>query len=92
MANQSRIRVTALRGLAVAGRALDSSPNSSVSDPNRHRAHCGSIRVRIEARDESALPTRGNATASKAKNKKLPIVNIPRQSRGLYGWWPLKGA
>lgn len=49
----SRVRVTALSGLALRGRALDSSPTSFHRDPNRHRAHTGPQRVRIEIRDES---------------------------------------
>ena len=49
----SRVRVTALSGLALRGRALDSSPNSSSSDTNRHRVDSNPQRVRIEVRDES---------------------------------------
>jgi hypothetical protein len=67
-ANQSRVRVTALDGWAVKGRATDSSPVSSLSDPIRHRAHSGSQRVRIEARDESVTQEKATATATaKAK-------------------------
>ena len=51
------------------GRALDSSPNSSTSGPNRLRAANGSSRVRIEARDESW--NQQTATAkTKTKNAK----------------------
>jgi hypothetical protein len=68
---QSRIGVTAFRGLVVEGRALDSSPQSSPSGPNRHRAPCGSLRVRIEARDESQKTTSNNKNknAKEGKNK-----------------------
>jgi hypothetical protein len=62
-ANQSRVRVTALVGWAVKGRATDSSPVSSLSGPIRHRAQSGSQRVRIEARDESVTQEKATATA-----------------------------
>jgi hypothetical protein len=64
--------VTALSGLAIKGRALDSSPNSSSSDTIKHRVLSSSLRVRIEVRDESLLkilvvPATAKTTA-KTKN------------------------
>jgi len=47
---------------------LDSSPISSISGPNRHRAN-GSLRVRIEARDESKSKCNSN---SNSNNKNMP--------------------
>jgi hypothetical protein len=71
-ANQSRVRVTALAGWAVKGRATDSSPVSSLSGPIRHRAHSGSERVRIEARDESTAQEKAKTTTkATAKTKTL---------------------
>jgi hypothetical protein len=64
---QSRVRVTAFGGLAITGRALDSSPNSSPSGPIRHRAPIGSHRVRIEARDEPQETTPTAKAKAKAK-------------------------
>jgi hypothetical protein len=56
--------------LAVKGRALDSSPNSSSSDTIQHRVLGDSHRVRIEVRDESSFsPSSATATA-KTKNPK----------------------
>jgi hypothetical protein len=71
-ANQSRVRVTAFGGWAVKGRALDSSPDSSLSGPIRHRANSGSQRVRIEARDESAQHER-KANAKTTAKAKTPL-------------------
>jgi hypothetical protein len=64
--------VTALSGLAVKGRALDSSPNSSSSDTIKHRVLGDSPRVRIEVRDESSSRTSSatTKTTAKAKNPK----------------------
>jgi hypothetical protein len=67
--------VTALSGLAVKGRALDSSPNSSSSDTIKHRVLSDSPRVRIEVRDESSFrassaTTKTTAKAKNPKNKK----------------------
>jgi hypothetical protein len=67
--------VTALSGLAVKGRALDSSPNSSSSDTIKHRVLSDSSRVRIEVRDESSFgassaTTKTTAKAKNPKNKK----------------------
>ena len=52
-------------------RALDISTHSSPSGPKRHRAQCGSLRVRIEARDESQrqLQMQMQKHANKGKNK-----------------------
>jgi hypothetical protein len=71
--NQSRVRVTAPQGWAVIGRALDSSPASSLSGPIRHRAPSGSKRVRIEARDESTTQEKATATAKTTAKTKTPL-------------------
>jgi hypothetical protein len=62
--------VTALSGLAVKGRALDSSPNSSSSDTIKHRVLSDSTRVRIEVRGESFLRASSAKTKTKAKSPK----------------------
>ncbi|MGA3213093.1 MAG: VCBS repeat-containing protein, partial [Terriglobales bacterium] len=50
----------------------DSSPVSSLSGPIRHRAHSGSERVRIEARDESTAQEKAETTTkATAKTKTL---------------------
>jgi hypothetical protein len=61
--------------MAIEGRALDSSPNSSSSDTIKHRVLSDSTRVRIEVRDESffsasSATTKATATAKTPKNKK----------------------
>jgi len=55
---QSRVRMTAARGLVLRDRASDSSSDSSLSGPNMHRALKRLTRVRIEARDERFSTTR----------------------------------
>jgi hypothetical protein len=62
--------VTALSGLAIKGRALDSSPNSSSSDTIKHRVFSDFARVRIEVRDESFFRTSLATTKATAKNPK----------------------
>jgi hypothetical protein len=55
--------------LAIKGRALDSSPNSSSSDTIKHRALGDSPRVRIEVRDESSSRASSATTKTTAKAK-----------------------
>jgi tetratricopeptide (TPR) repeat protein len=58
-----RARLQSCRKWPIQIPALDSSPDSSLSGPIRHRVRSDSQRVRIEARDESKTQEEAKATA-----------------------------
>jgi hypothetical protein len=81
--NPSRVWVTALSGLAIKGRALDSSPNSSSSDTIKHRVLADSLQVRIEVRDESSSRSLSSQQPQKATAKTKTPNNTKTKGNSL---------